>query len=235
VRAIDFTAGESQAISEPVEGLEPGTTYIYSVCAEDAENPGDPFCSPDQSFTTDPAGALILSTGDSPFFEGSRNQGWWSGTSTNYDTNTNYFAGRDEIGSQLRNFFSFDRSAPCTATTLTLKLQRYQASGSHTYTLFDVSTPAAELNRNEGRSEAIFNDLGTGTQYGTFTVDPGDEDDILSFPLNAAAVADFHAAQGTFFSVGGRASAEEASEPEHLFAYSNFLATGVIVAGCEPG
>lgn len=56
-RNIEFVVNESQPVSEPVDGLEPGTIYHYRVCAEDSENPGDPFCSPDQAFTTrhDPA------------------------------------------------------------------------------------------------------------------------------------------------------------------------------------
>ena len=52
-RTIDFVANESRSVAEPVDGLEQGTTYHYAVCAEDGENPGDPFCSPDQTFKTD--------------------------------------------------------------------------------------------------------------------------------------------------------------------------------------
>jgi hypothetical protein len=40
-------------VGEPVDGLEAGTTYHFAVCAEDSENPGNPFCSHDQTFTTD--------------------------------------------------------------------------------------------------------------------------------------------------------------------------------------
>jgi hypothetical protein len=39
-------------VSEPVSGLEEVTTYHFAVCAEDGENPGDAFCSPDQTFRT---------------------------------------------------------------------------------------------------------------------------------------------------------------------------------------
>jgi len=52
-RPIEFVVNESEPVAEPVDGLEPGTIYHYAVCAEDSENPGDPFCSPDQTFTTD--------------------------------------------------------------------------------------------------------------------------------------------------------------------------------------
>ena len=51
-RPIEFEAEESEGVSEPVDGLQPGTAYRYYVCAEDEENPGDKFCSPPQPFRT---------------------------------------------------------------------------------------------------------------------------------------------------------------------------------------
>jgi hypothetical protein len=51
-RTIDFVANESEPVSEPVDGLEPGAIYHFAVCAEDSDNPGDPFCSPDATFST---------------------------------------------------------------------------------------------------------------------------------------------------------------------------------------
>ena len=50
---VEFVANELQPVSEPIEGLRPGRAQYYAVCAEDSENPGDPFCSPFQSFRTD--------------------------------------------------------------------------------------------------------------------------------------------------------------------------------------
>ena len=51
-RTVDFVAGEARPVSESVHGLAPGRAHYYRVCAEDGENPGDPFCSPFQSFRT---------------------------------------------------------------------------------------------------------------------------------------------------------------------------------------
>jgi hypothetical protein len=51
-RTIDFEANKIEPVSEPVSGLEPGTTYHFAVCAEDSENLGDAFCSPDQTFVS---------------------------------------------------------------------------------------------------------------------------------------------------------------------------------------
>jgi hypothetical protein len=51
-RSIDFDGTFSHAVAEPVDGLEPGTIYHFAACAADEENPGDAFCSPDQTFRT---------------------------------------------------------------------------------------------------------------------------------------------------------------------------------------
>lgn len=207
-RPIDFVNGESTPVVEPVDGLEPETTYHFAVCAEDSENPGDAFCSPDQTFTTDPPGTDRFTTAQSPFPGSLRNQGWWSPTSSNHDVNPNYIAG--SYDGDNRNFFSFDLSSACQATEVTLQLTRFRQTGSLTYSLFDVSTPAAVLNANNGTSQAIFDDLGSGTAFGSFPVDPGAETDILSFRLNPAGVAGFNAARGGFFSIGGRSSGRAA-------------------------
>jgi hypothetical protein len=75
--------------------------------------------------------------------------------------------------------------------------------GPLTYSLFDVSTPAATLNANDGTNLAIWGDLGTGTTFGRYTVHPGEFTEVLSFPLNSAGIAAANAARGGFFSVGG--------------------------------
>jgi hypothetical protein len=82
--------------------------------------------------------------------------------------------------------------------------------------MFDVSTDAATLNRNNGSSPAIFEDLGTGRSYGTLAVNRGLLGD-LSFRLNATAVADIEAARGGYFSLGGRLVSFSRPDPEFVF------------------
>ncbi len=107
-----------------------------------------------------------------------------------------------------------------------MRLQRFDGRGNPTQTLgfFDVSTPAATLNNNQDTNTAIFDDLGTGQSYGTFDVSTsGSETGILSFTLNATAIADINAAAGGFFSIGGALDAESLSSPgrQNLFGFSN--------------
>jgi hypothetical protein len=150
---------------------------------------------------------FIADTDESRFDSGVDNQGWW-GTRKNYDRNDNYAVDRLN-GETFRDFFTFDLSGVPGGTTVcgaALEIRRGVGFGERRETLefFDVSTDAVTLNRNRGKSAAIFADLGTGTSYGRFRVRTrGDKDDVLEFVLNDAAEADAAAAAGGFFSVGG--------------------------------
>jgi hypothetical protein len=140
------------------------------------------------------------------------NQGWWSATAPNTNTNDNYFTGERDDGAILRSFFTFDLSSlnltGQTITAATLELTRFGYESNdpgETIGFFDVSTPAATLNNNTGASPAIFADLGTGKSYGTFVVGdyPFSSVLTLAFTLNSNALADISTAAGGFFSIGG--------------------------------
>jgi hypothetical protein len=155
-----------------------------------------------------------FTTSQSPFTTGVRNQGWWSPTIQNFDGNDNYIVQE----TFFRNFFSFDLSSACQAVGVTLALTRFDQTAPITYSLFDVSTPAPVLNANNGTSQAIYDDLGTGVGFGSFPVALGPPDEVLRFPLNRAGVAAFNAARGGFFSIGGSSSG--AGSTEYLYGFS---------------
>jgi hypothetical protein len=179
-----------------------------------------------------------FSTSQSEFTAGVRNQGWWSADPgvLNSDANANYIASRSSDASQ-ENFFTFDlRDLPtsCTVRSATLRLTRFQGSGTGTltYQLWDVSTPAAILNDNDGFSPAIAADLSSGTTFGGFTVDSDPSlpvDEVLSFPLSSAGVAAVSAARGKFFSIGGAL----ASPNGFLFGFSGSGGTQELVVECQ--
>jgi hypothetical protein len=160
-------------------------------------------------------GSVTLSTGTSLFGIGN-NQGWWSATFGNSDGNDNWIAGDPFANGTtvLNNFFTFDLTSLFGQTIVSATLEVTRASGqsttgqtSHTYHVFDVATAAATLNATNGTSAAITDDLGSGTSYGSFSVTvAGSFSDVLSFNLNAAALADINSALANsqqFFSVGG--------------------------------
>ena len=160
---------------------------------------------------------IELTTSQSPFDPGIDNQGWWSPTRINNDSNHNYFTGTS-AGDVLRSFFTFDTSLlPAGLGALQsaeLVLRRF-GNGSNEATetvgFFDVSTDAATLNNNAGTSATIFADLGTGTSYGSFDVD-GAGTGVETFALNANAVTDITAALGGFFSIGGSLLSDDGND-----------------------
>ncbi|HSJ95678.1 MAG TPA: hypothetical protein VLC53_01315, partial [Myxococcota bacterium] len=135
--------------------------------------------------------------------------------------NDNYIVG--DNGEIHRNFFLFDlASLDLTAelvVSATLELEVVGVNPGFDqdrfvfeYGLFDISlaaTPAsvlvAEHDPGDAEGLSIFADLGSGTAYGSLTVDSDlvDADDLLVFTLNAAALGDITAAAGGFFGIGG--------------------------------
>jgi hypothetical protein len=169
--------------------------------------------------------STVLDTGTSEFYSGSRNQGWWSPSAFNVEFNDNYIVGDlSSNGSQLYNdFFTFDISGLTgPVSSAVLNLQRFYGGSdlgrtTQTYDLYDVSTDAATLNANNGTSAAIYNDLGSGNLYGSYSLPvAGNPSDIIDLTLDAAALSDLNAAIARgdqYFSIGGTLAPSE-SVPE---------------------
>lgn len=170
----------------------------------------------------------------------SNNQGWWNNKQTNPNpVNTNYFAGRQlgDESEEFRNYFSFDLSGISgIVVSARLEVVRYLSREGAAYQLFDVSTSPEDLARRQIIDLDVFNDLGTGTSYGTFNIGAGEREDLLSFLLNDDALLDINASLGSFFSIGG-VSANNVSL--FLFSHSGgiqrlVLETEDIIAVPEP-
>ncbi len=190
--------------------------------------------------------ALEFENGDSLSISSNGNQGWWSGTLANQESNSNYIVG--DLSSNgtmlLNNFFTFGLSSESGGIVrATLRMQRFtgkssQGKPAHSYHLFHVETAAAELNANSGVSAAIFQDLGSGVTYGAFDISvDGDQTEILSLALNDDAIADMNAAVGggsRSFSIGGTLFpvGEPVPEPSTL-TLLGLLGLGLAFARCR--
>jgi hypothetical protein len=163
------------------------------------------------------ANLITYSTAQSEFDSGVLNSGWWGAIYPNLDNNDNIATGYiDSPGyGYFRSFFTFDLTGLSGATSATLRIQRLDQSGLITISFWDVSTPAAQLNSNDGTNAAIFGDLGSGNSYGVFTVPDGNNSDWLSFTLSNQALADINAAGG-FFSIGA-----SSGDRQYIFGGSN--------------
>jgi hypothetical protein len=191
------------------------------------------------SITMSDQSVLKFTTAQAEFNPGIFNQGWWSTAVSNESTDDNYSVGTDHLDPGIvNNYFTFDlRGLRGAVVGATLSLprgwgnQQIWGDGPHslTYGLWDVSSDAAVLNdRINNPNVAIFNDLATGIQYGSYDLPTsGDPNDILRLALNAQALQDIQTAQGSFFSIGGTVTGP-LPEPSSLL----MMATGILgVAG----
>ena len=108
---------------------------------------------------------ITVSTSDNQISPGVDNQGWWgTGVNTN-PTNDNYIS----FEPTHRSYFSFDLGGITgTVISAVLEVRRYSTNEGATLQLFDVSTSATALAQRQILDSAIFNDLGSGTSYGSF-------------------------------------------------------------------
>jgi hypothetical protein len=103
---------------------------------------------------------------------------------------------------ELRNFFVFDLTGVTgTITAATLRAQN-PATGysspdaNETWSIFDASTSPATLAAGTG-GLAAFTDLGSGTNYGSVTVDFTSNSANVDVALNAAALGFLNSASGS--------------------------------------
>jgi hypothetical protein len=118
----------------------------------------------------------------------------------------NYLTG--VFGQEHRSFFVFDFSSVVgTIEAATLRLFNPEVSEflhgyvspdpTETLNIHHVSTPAADIVVNTGGITS-FNDLGSGTLYGSKIVSAADNGTVVEIILNGAAIADLNTATGLF-------------------------------------
>jgi len=140
-------------------------------------------------------------------------QGWYDSGGSHEPFNDNYIAGAVE-GHVDRNFFVFalpTRVTPITSATLNLfqpiKVGDSFGNGysspnpTETYRLFEVSAPPSAVG-NVSFSPAIFDDLGSGTTFGSVLVAPSANGTTIHIPLNGAGVTALNLASGGEFALG---------------------------------
>jgi hypothetical protein len=159
-------------------------------------------------------------------------QGWFSPQRGHAAANNNYIVGSNSFANALyRNFFTF----PLTGLDLTGKqvvgatlsvVDNGSFNGSIptlTYVLYDVSTPAATLGATYAASDpvvtSVYNDLGTGQTYGSYTSATAVTGGRRTYVLNAAALADIVARAGQNFTIGGLVP--EAQPPAEIFLFGS--------------
>ena len=134
--------------------------------------------------------------------------GWIASDGTHGSTNANYIVG-DCCGGTFNNWGVFDLSNLSGAvTSAVLTLNTFEVEGVNVlYSLFDVSASlgALDADRVSGDStgQALFQDLGSGANYGSYTYNESDTNLFRSITLNGNALADISASAGGQFAIGG--------------------------------
>jgi len=162
-------------------------------------------------------------------------RGWYQadGGDNGSSSGSNYIAGvcgsLDSCSGNdtpLRNWFAFDLEGiqgPVTAATLFLAvppdnggdLGFYSPQGTETYSLYSIELGVPAIVAGAGIPG--YDDLGTGTEYGSNTYTAADMGTTPGIVLNAAALAAINEAVGGDFGIGGALTTLENSEvPEPL-------------------
>jgi hypothetical protein len=137
------------------------------------------------------------------------NRGWWDSTGTHDQTNNNTLTGFCSCGAQLTNsYFTFllpAFSGSLRSVTLRLEIESYSsADPGEAYTVFDVLTDPMTLEAS-GSGQAgrdVYDDLMTGSFYGTFLVTNANVGETMNVTLLDAGVEDVDANRGNYLSVG---------------------------------
>lgn len=164
--------------------------------------------------------------------------GWYDSFGFHGPTNTNYFVGQLDATRQLRDFFAFNTSS-LQGTILSAQLQAFNPGGvnagylspdpTETLELFDVSTPISNLVAGGSGLTAIYDDLGTGTSFGTRVVSAADNGTLISMNLNAAGLAALGAAGGQFAIGGTLTTIADNTELVRLFGFTSAALTRQLV------
>jgi len=177
---------------------------------------------------------LILGVSFSPVAEAAVfnldavDSGWYHITGNHTASINNYFTGICGSGcpqnpGDHRSFFVFDVTSisdEIISATLNLFNPSYNSTdASEDLSIYDVTTSIADLTGTSTTDTAIFDDLGTGTLYGSRTVLAGDTGVTIVITLNTAALTDLNNASG-LFAFGGALTSLSSSGPEYIFGNS---------------
>lgn len=154
--------------------------------------------------------------------------GWYAGNGTHSSSNTNYIVGYEN---NYRAFFGFDVTGlQGRVQSASLQLFTYDVSspqGSETIQLFDVTTAASTVFAG-GTNAAVWNDLGSGTLYGSATVSGSQDNTLINVSLNSNAVSAINAS-GQYFLIGVSNATQNAnSAGEYLFGFSGFTSSNAL-------
>ena len=168
-------------------------------------------------------GALVVASAQAQIVLNSVDRGRYSSAGTHvledYDS---YAVGNIGLFS-FRNFAVFDTSS-ITDTVISASLRYYLPqgsfsswSGSETFSVFDVNTSISALSAFQINATNIYNDLGSGTLFGSATITWADQGSYVEIALNNAFLSYLEGAPD-IFAVGGALTSAAFGETAYIFS-----------------
>ena len=157
-------------------------------------------------------------------------RGFYDANGSHTPTNLNYITG-SVSGTETRSFFVFDLSSvtdTIIAATLRIPTTRRVdgADASETLVISDVITSLASLTGGTG-GVAAFNDLGTGTNFGSAVSLRANDGLPLDVILNGSALSALNSATGMFAFGGSLSTLNHPGLSEFIFGTSAALPPNV--------
>lgn len=165
--------------------------------------------------------------------------GWYNSTGAHTPTNTNYIVGQSS-GVTYRDWFVFD--VPASATPVTsASIAIFNPSNGYaspdaneTYKLFDIATPITTLRSGGTGLTTIFDDLGSGVEFGSVVITPANNGSLILINLNAAGLAAVQAARGGQLAFGGAITSLSGASQQLVFAFSSSTLVRTLIINGSP-
>ncbi len=178
-----------------------------------------------------------------PIVIDAQDSGWYDDSGDHTATNQSFVAGLR--GVEYRNFFVFDLTPLVGETILTAELRLENPvdgfespDPSEIFALFHVDTPVPALiagGQGGPVGQLTFDDLGTGTSYGSVEITTADNGTIVRIPLNAAAISALSGTTGLFAFGGAIATLQnDLLIREFAFGFSDENSTRQLVINPDP-
>ncbi|MEI8196208.1 MAG: hypothetical protein WCI73_09895, partial [Phycisphaerae bacterium] len=151
--------------------------------------------------------------------------GWWDNTGLHSSTNKNYITGQNSTNN-FRSYYVFNLAAvtqPIAGAQLNIANPTNGFSSpdpTETLSIYDVSTPLATLEASGSGLTAIYNDLGTGSVFGSQTVSTASNGQFVPITLNAAGIAALNAVRGQQVALGGALTTVVGTSLQFVFGYT---------------
>ena len=152
-------------------------------------------------------------------------RGWWSESGLHTASNNNTYTGYHGGSAMFYNsYFIFDLgglSGTVLAVKIKLEIQAwYSPKSEQTMSVWDVTTAPPIVEANGSGQTEVFDDLGSGHRYGTFTVQQADVGQVLTTALGPQSATDATAALGGLFAVGVASDSAESTSGDDALRFS---------------